>query len=37
MYQFQYDYRFDSAKIENAYGLEATPYREGIGAVLKST
>jgi hypothetical protein len=37
MYQFQYDYRFDSAKIENAYGLEATPYREGIGAALKES
>lgn len=34
MYQYQYDYRFDSGKIEAAYGLEATPYRNGIAAVL---
>ena len=36
MYQFDHDYRFDSAKIEKAYGLIATPYREGIAATLRS-
>jgi nucleoside-diphosphate-sugar epimerase len=30
MYQFEHDYRFDSSKIEAAFGLTATPYREGI-------
>ena len=30
MYQFEHDYRFDSRKIERAFGLAATPYREGI-------
>lgn len=34
MYQFEHDYRFDSSKIEGAYGLAATPYREGIAATL---
>src|SRR5690606_21026999 len=34
MYQFEYDYRFDSGKIESAFGLQATPYREGIGESL---
>lgn len=32
MYQFEHDYRFDSGKIEAAYGLEPTPYRTGIAA-----
>lgn len=36
MYQFEYDYRFDSSKIEQAFGLRATPYREGIAATLGS-
>jgi nucleoside-diphosphate-sugar epimerase len=31
MYQFEYDYRFDSSKIESAFGLLPTPYRQGIG------
>lgn len=35
MYQFEHDYRFDSGKIASAYGLAATPYREGIGETLK--
>lgn len=35
MYQFEQDYRFDSGKIEVAYGLEATSYREGIAACLE--
>jgi nucleoside-diphosphate-sugar epimerase len=34
MYQFEHDYRFDSSKIESAYGLQATPYRLGIGKSL---
>ena len=36
MYQFEYDYRFDSSKIEAAYGLEPTPYRAGIAGSLAS-
>ena len=36
MYQFEYDYRFDSSKIESAFGLQATPYRQGIGECLES-
>lgn len=35
MYQFEYDYCFDSSKIENAYGLQPTDYRTGIGEVLE--
>jgi nucleoside-diphosphate-sugar epimerase len=35
MYQFDYDYRFDSSKIESVYGLQATPYRQGVEACLK--
>lgn len=31
MYQFEYDYRFDSSKIESAFGLQPTPYIQGIG------
>lgn len=34
MYQFESDYRFDSTKVKNAFGLEATPYRDGIAATL---
>ncbi|MES1190611.1 MAG: NAD-dependent epimerase/dehydratase family protein [Steroidobacter sp.] len=34
MYQFNHDYRFDSSKIEAAYGLQATAYREGIARSL---
>ena len=36
MYQFEYDYRFDSSKIESALGLQATPYRQGISEALQS-
>jgi len=32
MYQFEYDYRFDSSKISKALGIEATPYSIGIPA-----
>ena len=35
LYQFEYDYRFDSSKAERALGLAATGYREGIAATLK--
>jgi nucleoside-diphosphate-sugar epimerase len=35
MYQFEHDYRFDSSKVEAAYGLSPTPYREGIAAALR--
>lgn len=34
MYQFEYDYRFDSRKIEKAFGLPATSYRQGISETL---
>lgn len=34
MYQFEYDYRFDSSKIETAFGLQATLYRAGISQSL---
>ncbi len=36
MYQFEYDYRFDSSKIESEFGLQATPYRQGISESLRS-
>jgi nucleoside-diphosphate-sugar epimerase len=36
MYQFEYDYRFDSNKIESAFGLQATLFRQGIGESLAS-
>lgn len=35
LYQFEYDYRFDSTKLARAFGLAATPYREGIAAALE--
>jgi len=34
MYQFDYDYRFDSSKVEAAFGLAPTPYRQGVAASL---
>jgi nucleoside-diphosphate-sugar epimerase len=36
MYQFEYDYRFNSSKIEAAFGIQATPYRQGISACLQA-
>jgi nucleoside-diphosphate-sugar epimerase len=36
MYQFEYDYRFDSTKVAAAYGLEPTEYRAGIAASLSA-
>jgi nucleoside-diphosphate-sugar epimerase len=35
MYQFEADYRFDSAKIESVYSLLATPYNQGVSACLR--
>lgn len=35
MYQFEYDYRFDSSKIESAFGMQPTPYSQGIGVCLR--
>ena len=37
MYQFDYDYRFDSRKAEAFLGFAPTPYREGIGACLAAS
>jgi len=34
-YQFEQDYRFDSAKIARAYGLTATPMRQGLAEHLR--
>lgn len=34
MYQLDFDYRFDSGKIESAFGLKATSYRQGISESL---
>ena len=36
MYQLEQDYRFDSSKIEQSFGLSATPYRDGLAATLRS-
>lgn len=36
MYQLNYDYIFDSSKIEAAYGLNATAYQDGINICLNS-
>ena len=36
LYQFEYDYCFDSSKAERALGLATTGYREGIAATLKA-
>lgn len=37
MYQYEYDYRFDSSRVESRFGLTATPYRQGIAAALAAT
>jgi hypothetical protein len=34
-YQFEQDYRVDSSKIARAYGLTATPMRQGLAEHLK--
>lgn len=36
LYQFEYDYRFDSSKVERAFGLTATTYREGLAVTLQA-
>jgi hypothetical protein len=36
MYQFECDYRFDSSRLYSAFGLTATPYRQGIAASLRA-
>ena len=35
LYQFEHDYRFDSSKVERAFGLTPTAYEEGIAATLQ--
>jgi nucleoside-diphosphate-sugar epimerase len=35
LYQFEQDYRFDSSKVERAFGLSVTEYRDGIAAALQ--
>lgn len=35
LYQFEHDYRFDSSKVEQAFGLTATAPREGIAETLR--
>lgn len=35
MYQFEHDYVFDSTKLREAYGVEATPYEVGIPETLR--
>jgi len=34
LYQLEHDYRFDSTKLETAFGVTATRYREGIAATM---
>lgn len=36
LYQFERDHRFDSGKLERAFQVQATSYREGIAATLKA-
>ena len=36
MYQFEQDYRFETRKVEAAYGLRATDYRVGIAETLRA-
>ena len=36
MYQFENDYIFDSTRISAEYGLQPTPYREGMAATLRA-
>jgi nucleoside-diphosphate-sugar epimerase len=36
LYQFEHDYRFDSSKLEQAFTVQATSYREGIQAALSA-
>jgi nucleoside-diphosphate-sugar epimerase len=34
LYQYAYDYRFDSSKFEKAYNFRPTPYEEGIRSTI---
>lgn len=36
MYQYEHDYRFDSRKIEQAFGLQPTPYVDGLAQTWRS-
>jgi nucleoside-diphosphate-sugar epimerase len=36
MYQYQHGYRFESGKIEQAFGLRPTPYSEGLARTWRS-
>jgi nucleoside-diphosphate-sugar epimerase len=36
LYQFEHDHRFDSGRLERAFQVQATGYREGIAATLKA-
>ena len=36
LYQFERDYKFDSSKVERAFGLTAAGYREGIASTLEN-
>jgi len=36
LYQFEHDYRFDSTKVERAFALSPTAYRDGIAAMLRA-
>lgn len=35
LYQFEHDYRFDSSKVEQAFTVQATAYRDGVKAALQ--
>lgn len=35
MYQYDRDYYFDSSKFEKRFGMKATPYRDGVKAVVQ--
>jgi nucleoside-diphosphate-sugar epimerase len=36
MYQYEHDYRFDSRKFEQKFGLQPTPYGDGLAQTLRS-
>lgn len=36
LYQFEHDYRFDSCKLERAFPMQATEYRQGIRMALSA-
>lgn len=37
MYQFEHDYVFDSSAVHTRFGLQATPYAQGLRAALQKT